>query len=267
MNKPLLSVIIPSHNDIYLWKTIASLLGNALLPIEVVVTLDGYIPGVFPIEDDRIKYQYHGKSLGMREAINTAVEASTGAYVMRTDEHCMFAPGFDRALCESPADNWITVPRRYKLDPVTWRRMDDLGFIDYEKLLIVEKTQKGKTYQKFSAVQWKARERERADIMIDETMAMQGSCWVMRRSWWDKVIGRLQSEGYGPLYQDSTEMAFKTWAAGGKLMVNKNTWYAHKHRDFNRTHHYPLERAIPEWQYALNRHRKEYEHMREVFGI
>jgi hypothetical protein len=31
-------------------------------------------------------------------------------------------------------------------------------------------------------------------------------------------------------------MIFKTWKAGGKMMLNKNTWFAHKHRDFPRTH-------------------------------
>ena len=31
-------------------------------------------------------------------------------------------------------------------------------------------------------------------------------------------------------------MVFKTWKAGEKLMVNKNTWFAHKHRSFSRTH-------------------------------
>ena len=73
--------------------------------------------------------------------------------------------------------------------------------------------------------------------MIDETMAMQGSMWLMPRRWWQEVIGELQTEGYGPLIQDSHEMGFKTWKAGGKLMLNKNTWFAHRHRDFGRTHH------------------------------
>jgi hypothetical protein len=31
-------------------------------------------------------------------------------------------------------------------------------------------------------------------------------------------------------------MIFKTWKAGGKMMLNKNTWFAHKHREFPRTH-------------------------------
>ena len=44
----------------------------------------------------------------------------------------------------------------------------------------------------------------------------------MKRSWWDRVIGELQTEGYGPLYGDSHEIVFKTWQAGGHLMVNKD---------------------------------------------
>jgi len=79
-------------------------------------------------------------------------------------------------------------------------------------------------------------ERKGSDEMIEEIQAMQGSCWVMPYQWWNEVIGELQTEGYGPLIQDSHEMVFKTWKAGGKLMVNKNTWHAHKHRSFPRTH-------------------------------
>ena len=41
------------------------------------------------------------------------------------------------------------------------------------------------------------------------------------------------------MLQDSHEMQFKTWKAGGKLMVNKNTWFAHKHVSFPRTHNHP----------------------------
>lgn len=32
--------------------------------------------------------------------------------------------------------------------------------------------------------------------MVDETFAMQGSCWLMKRSWWDKVIGELDTKEY-----------------------------------------------------------------------
>ena len=83
-------------------------------------------------------------------------------------------------------------------------------------------------------------------------MAMQGSCWIMKRSWWDKVIKRLDSEGYGTHYNDSIEMVFKTWQAGGKLMVNKKAWFAHKHREFKRTHRYGGMEARNGWKFAID---------------
>jgi glycosyltransferase involved in cell wall biosynthesis len=260
----LLSVVIPSHNDLYLHKTIASLLDNSEGELEVIVVLDGYDPFREITTDSRVKIVRHAINKGMREAINTGVCVSKGKYLMRVDEHCMFAQGYDRRLTEEIEDNWIVTPRRYFLDPVKWEVMHDKGYIDYEKLLIIEKPG-GR--RKFSAVAWKARTRDHADILLDETMAFQGSVWVMSRKWWDDVIVRLDSEGYGTLYQDTTEMLFKTWKAGGKLMLNKKTWYAHKHRDFNRTHNYPGELSDASFRFALEKHKHDYEGVRGKWGI
>lgn len=241
-----LSVIIPSYKDPLLQKTIDSLLENSELgeDLEIIPVLDGYEPAAPLKEDPRVRVIRLGKNLGMRGAINTGVRAASGEYIMRTDEHCSFGKGYDRILLENIEDNWIVTPRRYFLDVEKWKVMD-LPPVDYAKLLI------DKDRHKFAGVNWLSRTKERQDVMIDETMAMQGSCWVMKKSWWEKVIGELQTEGYGPLYQDSHEMVFKTWQAGGKLMVNKNTWHAHKHRDFPRTHNYSSKDAAPGWDYAI----------------
>jgi glycosyltransferase involved in cell wall biosynthesis len=239
----LLSIVIPSYKDPLLPKTIESLLENATGDIEVIVTLDGYWPAVRLPDDSRVKLIHLGKNRGMRDAINAAVGIARGKYLMRNDEHQIYGPGYDQILTATCEDNWIVTPRRYFLDTIKWEVMD-IPPVDYMKLII------GGKVRKFGGVTWVR--PERGDVMIDETMAMQGSCWVMPHSWWDKVIGRLQTEGYGPLYQDSIEMVFKTWQAGGKLMVNKNTWHAHKHRDFKRTHNYGTAEAAPGWAYALN---------------
>ena len=142
--------------------------------------------------------------------------------------------------------------RRYYLDPVKWEIMEEEGCVDYEKLVI----QNAGNSKKFAGQKWNSRTRERKDIMVDETMAMQGSMWICPRKWFDEVCGELQTEGYGPTYQDSTEVTMKTWQAGGKLMVNKNTWFAHKHRSFPRTHQEgtkenPSNREAS-WAYALD---------------
>ena len=199
-----LSVVIPDWKDPLLIKTIASLLENSELgeELEVIPVLDGCW-NVEPFkDDDRVRVVHLGKNRGMRGAINAGVDIARGEYLMRTDEHCMFGKGYDKILTSQTEDNWIVTLRRYFLDPVQWKVMD-LPYIDYEKLVI----QDGK---KFSGQPWRSRSEERKDIMVDETAAMQGSVWLMSRLWWDKVIGELQADGYGPHYQDSHEMQFKT---------------------------------------------------------
>jgi len=245
-----LSVIIPSYKDPLLHKTIDSLLENSELgdELEIVAVLDGYVP-VTPVKNDpHVRVLQLEKTRGMRGAINAGVAASKGEYIMRTDEHCIFGRGYDRILLENIEDNWIVTPRRYLLDVEKWEVMD-IPPVDYGKLVIQKLDE---THRKFTANIWRSRTRERRKIMIDETMGMQGSCWIMKRSWWDKVIGKLQSEGYGTHYQDSVEMVFKTWQAGGKLMVNKNTWHAHKHRKFPRTHNYGGAEADACFVYSLS---------------
>jgi hypothetical protein len=103
---------------------------------------------------------------------------------------------------------------------------------------------------------------------VDETMAFQGSCWAMTRRHWETVVGRLQTEGYGTHYQDSVEMSMKTWQAGGRVMVTKRTWFAHKHRRFKRTHNYPAAAARASFDYALRIWRDYYEAvLRPRFGV
>jgi len=247
-----LSVIIPSWKDPLLNKTIESLLSSSELGdrLEIIAVLDGYwISNV--VDDPRVRYVHLGRNRGMRDAINAGVSVARGEFIMRTDEHCLFGQGFDRIMTDICQPNWIMTARRFFLDPVNWKVMDE-PFVDYEKLVIQED-------KKFAGQRWKSRDRARKNIQVDETMAMQGSCWVMPRQWWLDIIGKLQTEGYGPLYQDSHEMVFKTWQAGGRLMLNKNTWFAHKHRSFSRTHNYGTAEATPGWTYSLETWRDYYE--------
>src|SRR3990167_7874510 len=225
------SCVLPAYKDPYVIPTIHSLLDNSVLgdQLEVIVVLDGFWPNFELVQDPRVRYIHLGKNRGMRGAINAGVSVAMGDYLLRSDQHCMFAKGYDKILTDTCEPNWIVTATRYFLDPVNWKVMD-LPPVNYEKLVI----QGG---IKFSGQRWPSRDEERKDIMIDETMAMQGSFWCMPKSWWDKVIVELQTEGYGQMYQDSHEMIFKTWKAGGKMMLNKNTWFAHKHRSFVQGRH------------------------------
>jgi glycosyltransferase involved in cell wall biosynthesis len=225
-----LSVVIPDYKDPLLFKTIQSLLDNSVLgdQLEINAVFDGCWNQSPLIEDPRVNYVHLGKNRGMRGAINAGVAVSRGEFLMRTDEHCLFCPGYDKILIESCHHDWIMTGVQYFLDADKWEVMD-LPPVHTQKLVI----QGG---VKFAGQRWPERDEITKDKKTVQTMAMQGSQWVMPHAWWDKVIGELQTEGYGPLIQDSHEMVFKTWKAGGKLVLNRDMWFAHKHRSFARTH-------------------------------
>jgi glycosyltransferase involved in cell wall biosynthesis len=255
----MISVVIPSYKERCLDQTLFSLLKNARGHIELIVALDGY--DAHPVPDTRVRYVRFSERRGMREAINSAVAISRGDYIMKIDGHCMVSEGFDTDLLRDIEDNWVVIPRRYDLDPIKWEVMDTPP-VDYDRLII------HKTRHKFHGEEWKRRARERRDIMIDETMSLQGSCYLMSRTHWDTAIKSLDSENYGTFMQEPVEISMKTWEAGGKLMVNKHAWYAHKHRSFNRTHNVPREEADRASHYAMTRYQPYYESIiRPRFGI
>lgn len=231
-----LSVVIPSYKDPFLFKTVADLLKNSALgdALEIIPVFDGYEPDKsLIISDPRVRYVFRGENGGMRRAINTGIAVARGEYFMRLDEHCCFAPGYDKALTDACKENEVMTARRYFLDPEKWEVIQDKGYVDYERLTIQRVTE---TVRKFAGLPWREYSRAKQNVPIDETQAMQGSMWIANRAFFIKTVGELQTEGYGPLIQDSVEVCMKYWQASGRLMLNKQTWFAHKHRDFKRTH-------------------------------
>ena len=261
-----LSVIIPDYKDPLLIKTIESLLETSKLgdDLEIIAVIDGYEPTFKLLNDPRVIYVHKGRNEGMRKSINAGVRLARGKFIMRTDEHCIFADGFDKEMVDTCRPNWIMTAVRYFLDTDKWEVMDKEPVV-YEKLKIRDL---GNGKHKFEGRVWHSRTVEHKNKMIDQTMAMQGSCWVMRKSWWEKVIVELDTKNYGTMYQDSHEMQFKTWQAGGKLVINKNTWFAHKHVSFPRTHQHSRKDWEPGCKYSYNKWKDYYEKVvRKVWKI
>lgn len=253
-----LSVVIPSWKDPYLIPTIHSLLDNSELGdgLEIIPVFDGYWPEFELVEDPHVHYIHLGKNRGMRGAINAGMMVARGEFVMRLDEHCSFGKGYDRIMTEDCKPNWMMTAPQYYLDPIKWEVIKDKKPNLCQKLVI----QGGK---KFSGMRWPDRDEKYKDRDLVESMAMQGSMWITPRKWFWDVIGPLETEGYGPAYQDSHEAVFKTWKNGGRLILNKKTWYAHKHRSFSRTHQEGTKEnpwvRDQSWAYALKVWREYYE--------
>jgi glycosyltransferase involved in cell wall biosynthesis len=223
------SVVIPSRNEVYLNKTIDDLFAKAEGEIEVIAVLDGYWPAVLPEEHKGLTLLHFGAQQGMRQGINAAVRMSTGEFIMKLDGHCMVDQGFDVKLQADCDVDWIVIPRRYSLDPEKWEWMNTgKPPVDYHYLSYPYLKPDDPACGLHGNV-WTRRAKERKNILIDDEMSSQGSCYFMHRDYWSK-IGPLDVEHYGTFAQEFQEVGLKCWLGGGQVKINKKTWYAHLHK-------------------------------------
>lgn len=224
----MLSVIIPSRNEIFLDKTIKDILLKAEGEIEVIPILDGYTPETF-VEDSRVRYIHFPERQGMRAGINAGVALSKGKYLMKSDAHCMYEQGFDLKLKADCDEDWISVPLRHRLDAEkwdlqpqpAWKRPFCYGYMDSPF----------RPEQSMQNANWLAKDRDESlsDKLIDDNMIFQGSCWFMHKSHFRR-IGDFELEHYWGWEQEPQELVCKTWLSGGRVIVNKKVWYAHLHK-------------------------------------
>ena len=230
---PDLSIIIPTRQERYLQQTIEDLRAKAEGSIEIIVVLDGYWPDPPLPNYDNVIVIHHGtieENMGMRQSINAGMSVAQGKYVMKSDGHCLFDQGYDKKLIEDCDDNWVVIPRRYRLDVENWKVAPDARPpIDYQ-FLTYPYIRTHDPECGLHGDDWRERYYDRQDILIDDNMSTQGSLYFMPRDWWFKMIHPMNVELYGPLIQEAQEICNNTWLGGGRVVVNKKTWYAHWHK-------------------------------------
>jgi len=237
------SVIIPSRNERYLVQTVDNLLAQARGDVECVVVLEDFgQQDITPTADEWAEVQqrhgnrlhtiYHHEARGMRPAINAAAASaiSRGAkYLAKFDAHCAFGEGWDTILAADCDDDWVVVPRRLRLDPDTFApRNDGRPPIDYHYLSFPDNVNdfggpglNGKV--------WVERQKQRADVELDDEMSSQGSGWFMTAANFQR-LELMDDTNYGPFWNEFQEIGLKAWLGGGQVKVNKRTWYAHWHK-------------------------------------
>ncbi len=233
---PDLSIIIPERNEPYGTKTVQDLLDKAETDIEIIVHVDERWPEI--VKDKRVTYLHPDTPKGMRAGINAGLTRAKSKYVMKVDAHCLFAQGFDKTLLADMQNDWLVVPRRYALHLTGWKKAPripckDYHFISYPKL-------KGSYGISIFPREWKQRMRERRGnplYDIDDTMILQGSCWLANKDYFMKRVGFLDDspDHYSTFSGEQLEVGLKYWLGGGAIKVNKNTWYAHL---FKNRHYY-----------------------------
>ena len=237
----MVSIVISSRVDQYLQKTVDDLLQKAEGEIEIIVVLDGYWSDPMLKDDPRVILVHHGEfhdNFGMRASISAGIRVAKGEYIFQIDEHCMVDQGYDVKLAADCEDDWVVIPRRYRLDAEKWdwtintegdrRPPIDYMYIEYP---YVKKRPDGyfdKTQGLHGAI-WNRPDRDHLEI--DDTPTMQGSCYFLKKSYWDKLFPNgMEDDKYGPFTQEAQEISMKVWLSGGRVVVNKKTWYAHLHK-------------------------------------
>lgn len=246
------SIIIPARNEKHLKRTLDNLYENATGDFEVLVGFNGQtdypLVGNYP----NLTMIYEFQNIGLKPMINKLAYLANGKYLYKSDAHCSFDKGFDEILQADMEDDWIVTPRFYVLNGYTWQWQDE-RFYDYFYLCCPFTDKKGLRFK--AGGHWPERTQERftSHPVTDETPQIHGSGWFVNREYFLNTLGGFpETDPFGHA-QEPIWLALKNWIIGGKVMVNKKTWYAHLHQD-SKDRGYPEDRKHTEKTYNETAH-------------
>jgi len=260
-----LSIIIPSRNEMFLRETVLDIVKNREAETEVIALLDG-VPDDPPVPQlPNVNLIYVNKSIGQRAGANLAAKLSRAKYIMKVDAHCSFDKGFDRKMLEAftvTGDNVTMVPTMRNLWAFDWKcktcgkkwyqgptptKCKEENYKGTEtpcegtkferKLMWIGKERPQSNSYCFDAephFQYWNEYLKRPEVQkmieegFNETMSLQGSCFMLtREKYWELNICGEELGNWG---NQGIEIACKTWLSGGRVLVNRKTWYAHMFR-------------------------------------
>ena len=236
----------------FLKRTIECVLERAEADTEVIAVADGAWPDP-PIPDHpRVILVHHTESIGQRAATNEAARISRARFVMKLDAHCHLDQGFDRKLMapyetgELAADV-TTIPAMYNLHGFDWvcggcgnrlyqgpkpAKCDKCGHREHAMDVVWQPRKNRLTtawrFDKTLHFQyWKEGEKRQHGDLCD-ILCCLGACFFMTRERYWELDG--MDEGHGSWGQMGVEVGCKSWLSGGRMVVNKRTWYSHLFR-------------------------------------
>lgn len=239
-----LSILIPSRNEMFLARTIQDILQNARGDTEIIAVLDGEWADP-PIQmHPRVSLVYFPQSIGQRAATNVAARISTAKYLMKVDAHCAFDEGFDVKMMADMQPDWTMIPVMRNLHAFDWvcpnghRRYQgpsgpckECGEPTTMDVVWIAKSSPQSTSYRFDKTmhfQYFGEYKRKQVGDLVETMSIQGSCFMLTREKYLELD--ICDERHGSWGQQGVEVACKTWLSGGRVIVNKKTWYAHMFR-------------------------------------
>ena len=205
----MISVIIPARQEPYINETIRSLYNNASGEIEVIVVLDGEAAPI----DKRAKVIFHPKPLGRRVSMNEAAWIARGEFLLHIDAHCSMTPNWDIKLSESCTKDTLIVSLVSAMDEKTGKtKLGHTYSFVYLNENLVEK--------------WWGKYKNLSDCKVtEETMAMTGCGWMIRKDYYMSLGGC--DESLGELGHLGPEWALKVWCNGGMMLLRTDVKCGH----------------------------------------
>ena len=266
MKKYDLSIIIPARNEMFISNTVNDLVKNKRGKTEIIVVLDGAWANPSIQDHPDVTILYLPEAIGQRAATNAGVKLSKAKYVAKVDAHCCFDEGFDLKLMADMQDDWTVTPAMYNFHVFNWvcKKCGNKWYQGSTPTQCMKDNTNGHPPEDINdscdskeferELIWKRRESRRNEFYrfdknlhfqywgsfknrpegqpeLAPTMSIPGNFFMLtREKYWELNIcdeGMAGKAGWG---QQGVEVACKTWLSGGKLVVNKKTWYAHMFR-------------------------------------
>jgi glycosyltransferase involved in cell wall biosynthesis len=215
-NRDPVSVLIPARNELYLFRTILDLQTNAAGPIDIWIFADSWndhrdvLDRVLAMDSNSVHVVVNdGPAVGIRRASNHLADLAPGPYLYRVDAHCAFSPAWDIALKNAADPKTVVVPAMRILDPVAWtaeRGGGNYYYIDQD-------------------FRYKTLPGVRAKAAVVEIMVFIGAAWFCRKTTWQALGG--YDDRFYKWGESGVEWSLKTWLNGGRLVLDRRSWFAH----------------------------------------
>jgi glycosyltransferase involved in cell wall biosynthesis len=219
----MISVLIPTINDPYLFRTIESVRNNAREKVEFIVINDG--GKSFELNCKDVKIIVNPTQRGRRVAINDAARMARGEYLFILDSHCSMSKDWDVKMKESVKDNNLVYCVIRDMKPDSWE------YIPGDYLLVYMN-------KEYTEKWWTKKTLAQCDIE-EESMCITGCAWmVTKRRYW-QLNG--YDENLGMYGWDGPEWSLKIQLSkpAGKVILRTDVICGHIFGTNNKNSLYP----------------------------
>lgn len=226
MSKPVVSVVIASHNEWHgtLNNTLHSIRETGGSYVEIIVVDDGSSTRI-RVDDPDIKLICNRRRLGVGPSRHLGVEAATAEMILITDAHVIFPPGWVHKLFNALPGNEHLVLCGKCLALDENHAQLDAATGEYNGARMVISDDGAEVRWRILSAKWREDRRGQDYYPLS---AMMGACYAMNKSWFKYIGGLKVLKNFGC---DEELLSIRTIRAGGTIRMFKQLAIGHIFRN------------------------------------